>query len=317
MAERRYPGTVLEFEAEFATEEACRAYLEQTRWPDGFVCPACGCGRGWQVARGGLWFCAACSRQTSVTAGTIFEGTRKPLRMWFRAMWLVTNQKHGVSALGLQRALGLRSYETAWAWLHKLRRAMVRPGRDRLAGRVEVDESYVGGVEKGVHGRQTFTKAIVAIAVETEDRGFGRVRLQRIADVTAESLEPFVSSTVEPGSTVCTDGWGGYGRLARLDYKHEVVNIKASGDPAHVLLPAPHRVASLLKRWWLGTHQGAISRRQLDYYLDEFTFRFNRRRSRRRGMLFYRLVQQAVATEPVPLKSLISSRPQGTEGSEE
>jgi len=222
-------------------------------------------------------------------------------------MWLVTNQKHGMSALGLQRALGLSSYQTAWAWLHKLRRAMVRPGRNRLQGAVEVDETYVGGAEKGVSGRKTFKKAIVAIAAEVNDSGIGRIRLQRVADVSASSLEAFVEGAVETGTTVRTDGWRSYNGLPSLGYPHEVVNLSASCDPAHVLLPAPHRVASLLKRWWLGTHQGAIAPRQLDYYLDEFTFRFNRRTSRKRGMLFYRLAQQAVATAPAAYKGLLKT----------
>lgn len=300
---------MLDFEREFATDAACRAYLERLRWPDGFRCPACGAGRGWRVARGGLWFCAECRRQTSATAGTIFEGTRKPLRMWFRAMWLVTNQKHGVSALGLQRALGLKSYQTAWAWLQKLRRAMVRPGRDRLSGRVEVDETYVGGVEPGVHGRQTLTKAIVAVAVEYDDGGLGRIRLRRVADISAESLRVFIDGAVEPGSVVRTDGLPSYKWLAGAGYRHEVINLSASADPAHVLMPGVHRAASLLKRWWLGTHQGAITPEHLDYYLDEFTFRFNRRRSRQRGMLFYRLVQQAVGTDPAPYATLIKPEP--------
>jgi transposase-like protein len=309
VAEPPYAWTVLDFEREFATEAACRAYLEQVRWPDGFRCPACGADRGWRVARGGLWFCAACRRQTSATAGTIFEGTRKPLRMWFRAMWLVTNQKHGVSAMGLQRALGLKSYQTAWAWLQKLRRAMVRPGRDRLSGAVEVDETYVGGVERGVHGRQTLTKAIVAVAVEYDDEGLGRARLRRVADASAQNLGPFVQEAVEPGSLVHTDGWPSYGGLTKLGYRHKVTNLSASGDPAHVLMPGVHRVASLLKRWWLGTHQGAITPEHLDYYLDEFAFRFNRRRSRQRGMLFYRLAQQAVETDPAPYVKLIRPQP--------
>jgi transposase-like protein len=220
-------------------------------------------------------------------------------------MWYVTNQKHGVSALGLQRALGLGCYQTAWAWLHKLRRAMVRPGRDRLAGEVEVDESYVGGKETGVSGRQTTKKSVVAIAAEVRGRGIGRIRMSRVDDASAESLVPFVEASVRPGTVVRTDGWRGYAGLKSLGYEHHPRNIAASGDPAHVVMPRVHRVASLLDRWWLGTHQGAISAKHIDYYLDEFTFRFNRRTSRARGLLFYRLMQQALQVNPVPYKSLI------------
>ena len=200
--------------------------------------------------------------------------------------------------MSVQRVLGLKSYKTAWSWLHKLRRAMVRPDRDRLLGVVEVDEMYVGGVEKGVHGRKTEKKAIVACAVEVVDeKRLGRVRLRQVADVSGEALRPFVQEAVEPGSSVLTDGWGGYSGLSGLGYDHMIINQSASPDPAHVLMPAVHRIAALLKRWLAGTYQGAVSREHLDYYLDEYAFRFNRRGSRSRGLLFYRLLQQAVQTE--------------------
>ena len=294
-----YPNDLLEFEARFATEEACRAYIAHVRWPEGFRCPLCGSDRGWPTGRDALWECAICHRQTSITAGTIFEGTRKPLRHWFRAMWLITSEKNGISALGLQRQLGFKRYETVWTWLHKLRRAMVRPGRDRLSGRVEADETYVGGQEEGVHGRQTETKAIVVIAAEECGRGIGRIRMKRIPDVSGDSLLRFLEEAVSPGSTVHTDAWKGYDGVGAKGFGHEVTNLSRSERLAHELLPRVHRVASLLKRWWLGTHQGAIRSSHLDYYLDEFTFRFNRRTSRKRGKLFYRLMQQAVVTAPV------------------
>lgn len=303
-----YPRTLQEFSEWFPSEEACAQYLRRLRWPDGFRCPGCGGDKGWPTTRDQLR-CAKCQRQTSVTAGTIFEGTRKPLQMWFLTMWYVTNQKLGGSALGMQRILGLGSYQTAWTWLHKMRRAMVRPGRDQLAGRVEVDETYVGGDEENVRGRQTETKAIVAVAIEVlEPRGFGRVRLRRIADVSAASLTPFVCEVVAPGSVVHTDGWRGYNQLAQHGYSHERSILATSNNPAHVVMPAVHRVASLLKRWLLGTHQGAVSAKHLDYYLDEFTFRFNRRTSRARGLLFYRLVAQAVQVDPVHYKQLVGGK---------
>jgi hypothetical protein len=304
-----YPGTWAALLEWFPDEAACLAYLDRLRWPDGFVCPRCGAVKGWRLADG-RWSCGGCARKVSVTAGTIFHRTRTPLRTWFAAVWFVTSQKHGVSALGLQRALGLGSYDTAWAMLHKLRRAMVRPGRERLRGDVEVDETYVGGEEPGVHGRQTRRKSIVAIAVEVhQPRGFGRARLQRVPDVSGASLVPFVCSVVEPGSVVRTDGWGAYNTLPDHGYTRSRTVLSASPDPAHVSMPAVHRVASLLKRWLLGTHQGSVQPEHLDAYLDEFTFRFNRRTSRRRGLLFYRLLEQAVVTEPAPYRAIVGGNP--------
>ena len=297
-----YPRTVSEFEARFATEDACRVYLRRLRWPDGFRC-RCGETKAWWTARG-LWQCAACGAQTSVTAGTVFQDTRKPLRLWFHAMWWVTGQKTGASALGLQRLLGLGSYETAWTWLHKLRRAMVRPGRDRLSGRVEVDESFVGGVG-GAQGRSPATKALIVIAAEEVGHGIGRIRLRRIPDGSADSLQAFVKEAIEPGSLVHTDGWHGYDRLKAAGYRHRVTLLRGRDDLASKCLPRVHRVVSLLKRWLLGTHQGAVNSAHLDYYLDEFTFRFNRRTSRHRGQLFFRLAQQAVAVEPAPYSRLV------------
>ena len=299
-----YPRNLTEFEARFPGDEACREYLFRLRWPEGFRCPRCGGGKAWPVRRV-LFECAHCGAQVSVTAGTIFQDTRLPLTLWFRAMWWVTAQKNGASALGLQRILGLGSYKTAWAWLHKLRRAMVRPGRERLQGWVEVDETYVGGLEEGVSGRQTETKALVAVACEQDGPGMGRVRLRRIADASAASLHKFLEESIEPGSVVHTDGWEGYTGLEAKGYRHKVTILQGRQATPSQLMPRVHRVASLLKRWLLGTHQGAVSREHLDYYLDEFTFRFNRRKSASRGKLFYRLVEQAVAVDPAPYKSMI------------
>lgn len=221
-------------------------------------------------------------------------------------MWYVTSQKSGGSALGLKQVLGLGSYQTAWSWLHKMRRAMVRPDRDRLQGYVEVDETYIGGEEQGGRGRLTEKKAIVIIAVEIHfPMGFGRVRMRQVADVSAASLTQFVCDEVETGATVHTDGWSGYNELPGYGYKHEKTVLSATGDPAHIHMPAVHRVASLLKRWLIGTHQGSASSQHLNYYLDEFTFRFNRRSSRSRGLLFYRLMQQAVQEAPAPYRLLV------------
>ncbi len=302
-----YPRNWHELLEWFPDEGACLRYLERMRWGDGFVCRFCGVvGGGWWQMADGLRRCVACRAETSVTAGTIFAGTRTPLQSWFAAVWYVVNQKQGVSALGLQRVLGLGSYQTAWAWLHKLRRAMVCPGRAALDGTVEVDETLVGGVKPGKRGRGANGKALVVIAVEVHESGPGRVRMRRIPDASAGTLSEFVLDHVARGSEVHTDAWGGYNDVGRYRFSHVVTNISASGDPAHVVMPEVHRVASLLKRWLLGTHQGAVSHDQLDYYLDEFTFRFNRRRSRHRGLLFYRLLEGAVVTDPHPYKALTS-----------
>lgn len=296
---------MVQFRDRFATEEACSAYLTGLRWPDGFVCPGCGA-RAWEMSRG-LFLCRRCRRQVSVTSGTIFHGSRKPLRVWLEAIWHITEQKHGANALGLQRILGFGSYHTAWRWLHRLRRAMVRPGRDRLRGTVEVDETYIGGTRPGKPGRGAEGKAIVLIAVEDTSipgvtaQGMGRIRLARVPDASSASLNAFLQVNVSPGSRVRTDGWSGYTPMPSGAYMHEVVGSKD--------LNICHLVASLLKRWLLGTYHGAVRHHQLDYYLDEYTFRFNRRKSASRGKLFYRLVQQAVKVDPIPGQAIVGGSP--------
>lgn len=297
-----YPKTLSELEAEFSTEDACREYLARLRWPEGYRCPRCQGRKAWED-RGGLFRCTDCDYKVSVTAGTIFERTRKPLVTWFRTIWLVTSQKNGASAKGIQRVLGLGSYETAWTWLHKLRRAMVRPGRDRLRGSVDVDETYVGGERPGKRGRGAEGKALVLIAAQHDGDGIGRIRLTRVPDLLGETFGRAVRTMVAPGSTVRTDGLKSYTGLKRLHLEHEIV--RQDETVGKNLLPRCHRVASLLKRWLLGTHQSYVSPEHLDYYLDEFTFRFNRRTSTHRGMLFYRLLQQAMATGPATYERIV------------
>jgi len=300
-----YPHTLLELEKRFSTNEACRAYLFALRWPDGWACPHCGGRRAWAVRRD-LWRCGDCRHEASVTAGTIFQDSHLPLTTWFRAMWQVTSQKTGVSALGLQRVLGLGSYKTAWALLHKLRRAMVRPGRDRLRGVVEVDETYWGGEEEGMIGRKTEAKSLIIVAAEEDGHGIGRIRLRHIQELTRASLHGFIAEAIEPASTVRTDGLPAYLELTGYTHDRQVQRNQPEGEH---LMPRVHRVVSLLKRWMLGTHQGAIGAAHLDYYLDEFTFRFNRRKSSSRGKLFYRLAQQAVQVQPVPFAGLLKPQP--------
>jgi len=292
-----YPMNVIEFERQFSTEEACLQYLAQLRWPEGYRCPRCQHRKAWLTKRS-LFHCAACGYETSVIAGTIFQDTRKPLQLWFRAIWYIVGQKNGVSAKGLQRVLGFTRYETIWIWLHKLRIAMVRPGRERLSGTVEVDETYIGGERPGKRGRGAAGKSLVLIAVEDKGKQIGRIRLRRIPNASANNLILAVKVWLEPGSLGRTDGWGGYGPVSEEGFGHTI--IRKSADVGENLLPLVNRGASLLKRWLLGTHQGAVRPSHLDYYLDEFTFRFNRRKSYSRGKLFFRLLQQAVCIAPVP-----------------
>lgn len=219
-------------------------------------------------------------------------------------MWSIASQKYGANALGIQRVLGLGSYHTAWEWLHKLRRAMVRPGREKLSGIVEVDETYVGGQKPGKRGRGAEGKALVMIAVEDKNElGFGRIRLGRVEDASSNSLTKFIADNVEVGSTVRTDGWKGYNDLIEKGYEHVVQ--REMGEVGEEMLPLAHRIASLMKRWMMGTYQGAVREQHIDYYLDEYTFRFNRRTSASRGKLFYRLVQQAILVDPVPASLIV------------
>ena len=293
-----FPTTLVEFTERFGTEEACRAYLIQQRWPEGFICHRCGHDRATHLADWDLWECRICHHQTSLIADTTFRGTRKPLRLWFLAMYLVTTSKGGISARELQRQLGLKAYQTAWTWLHKLRAAMRNPDRTPLEGEVEVDEAYVGGLEEGVSGRQTLRKATVACAVERKAHGLGRVRLEVVQNAGRASMEGFIKAKVKAASTTITDGWRAYSRLSKAGYTHVRYVISASGKTASELLPGIHRVISLLKRWLLGTHQGAVSSKHLQAYLEEFTFRFNRRTAHSLTHAFQRLAEGIVRSAP-------------------
>lgn len=294
----------MELEKKFATDKQCREYLYQIRYRDGFSCPGCGFNKTWHTGRG-KFQCQSCGKDTSVMAGTIFQDTHIPLTLWFRAIWYIVAQKHGTNALNLQSILGLGSYRSAWTMLHKLRRAMVRPGRDKLQGRIEVDEAYIGGVHHGgKRGRGAENKVLVAVAVEVNNNKVGRVRLQVIEDASAESLHTFVKGAAQDGSTIITDGWSGYNGLSEKGYIQEV---KQQTDDES-LLPHVHTTISLLKRWLLGTLQGSCSREYFSYYLDEYTFRYNRRKSRSRGLLFLRLLENAVQIETTTYKQLTSTQ---------
>jgi len=298
-----YPRTYQEFRSWFPDDAACVEFLEQLRWREGFSCPRCGCGEAWHTRRAHR-MCADCGLKTSATAGTIFHRSHSPLSTWFAAIWFVTSQKNGVSAQGLQDALGFKSYETAWAWLHKLRRAMVRPERDLLGGVVELDQSFLGGKGKGKAGAGT-AKAPVTIAVERIETGrLGRVRLELAGLPGSMDQIEFAKEVIAPGTEVHTDGASVFRRLTEHGFTHHPTPGYLATD-LDAVMPGPHLVSSLLKRWTAGTLHHRVSHAHLPYYLDEFTFRFNRRTSRARGLLFYRLLQQAADTDPHPLKELI------------
>lgn len=297
-----FPKNLVEFERKFGTEEACREYLRVQRWPNGFRCPRCGHHRGWTNKRN-LVECSNCHHQTSLTAGTIMQGTRKPLWMWFRTMWWVCTQKTGMSAAGLKRIMGLKSTQTAWVWLQKLRRAMVRAGRERLSGKIQVDDAFIGGEEPAVKGRQSFKKARIVVAVEIKERGhgLGRIRIQHIPDFSTTSLVPFVTQSIDEGSVVETDGWKGYNPIEEMGFQRVIQKVNSSPENP---LPHVNRVVSLLKRWLLGTHQGRITSKHLQHYLDEFVFRHNRRKSKHVGLLFQRILKQCSETTPVSYRTI-------------
>ena len=303
-----------EFIKQFATEEQCRDYLFSLRWPEGFVCPKCKRDVAPWPVRNTLYECSACGHQASVIAGTVFQDTRKPLREWFIAIWWMTTQKNGASASGLQQVLGLRSYQTAWTWLHKIRTAMVNPNRGKLFGDVEVDETYIGGLESdGKRGRGTENKVLVVIAVELKSkepgkkgrRAMGRTRIEVVPDASKESLQRLIKRNVEKGSVVLTDGWSSYSSIGKEGYSHVVPKKYEVADEKN-MMPHAHLLASLLKRWILGTHQGAIQDKHIQAYLDEYVFRFNRRTAAKRGLLFYRLLENAMQTQPITYRDLVT-----------
>jgi transposase-like protein len=306
---RDLPGDLPTFLVRFGTDAQCRAYLALGRWPDGFRCASCGHARAYGHHVRLIEECAACGKQHSLLAGTIFEQTKTGLARWFLAIWLVTSSKGGISAMELQRQMGFGSYQTAWSWLHKIRKAMVRPDRKPLAERVEADETLVGGVRPGKRGRGAAGKTVVAGAVEAaagkgRGRRLGRLRLQSVADASAASLEGFLAANVAPPAAVTTDGWPGYAGLGQAGYHHETINLTAGWGDAVLRLPAIHLVFGLAKRWLLGTHHGAVSTKHLQAYLDEYVFRFNRRTANSIGHRFARLVEQAGLTPPATYRAI-------------
>ena len=297
-----YPKNWEQFIDWFHDNEACLDYIYKIRWPNGFICPRCHVNKAPYKLKNGTLKCAACRKEMSVTSGTIFNKTRTSLNDWFGAAWYITNQKNGISALGVHRLLGFGSYQTSWALLHKLRSAMVNPEREKLSGLVEVDETLIGGVvpRKSIKNHSHKSKAVVLVAVELlEPKGFGRIRLRHVSAATKDNIEQFIIDVVKPGSVIYSDGSPVYNCAKENGFTHHKTVHLGSYIAAHITMPGVHRVASLLKRWLLGAYQGAIQEKQLEYYLDEYTFRFNRRKSKSRGLLFYRLLEQAVITAPL------------------
>ena len=303
-SEAAFPENMMDFLERFATEKACLAYLCKVRWPQGFVCPECAGRQGWKTNRGTV-FCGQCQKQTSPTARTILHHSRTALRKWFLAAWLLCTQKTGVSAKTLQRELKV-GYKTAWLMLQKLRQATIRADRSQLTGRVEVDETFVGGQESGVVGRQAGDKALVVIAVELEGKKVGRVRLRLIPDASGASLVGFLKDCVTPGTTVHTDDWNGYNGVRAAGFVHRVNVLQGDAERVRKFFPHVHLVASLLKRWLLATHQRRVEKAHLQVYLDEYAFRFNRRRSKHVGKIFYRLMEQMVLRKAKGYKDIVN-----------
>jgi len=270
-----FPTSILDFQNRFATETACYEFLRQSRWPDGFECPACKSPTAYDRADRWGVECSKCGRCTSVTAGTVMHRTHMPIRIWMWAAWLMVTSKRGVSALELQRQLGLKTYQTAFQMLHKLRAAMVAPERSKLKGTIEVDESYIGGPEEGTPGRGALTKVLIVGAIECRESKPTRLRLRVIEKADATELRRFIHDVTEPGSTIQTDGNPAYGDLR--DRKHVIFIAGKDGLKQDDVLPCYHTAIGNLKALLLGTHHGAMREKHLQAYLNEFAFRFNRR----------------------------------------
>ena len=298
-----YPKNQIEFNNMFKTEQNCVDYLESIRWPQGFECPVCGSIRYWKKSNK-RFECIDCHKETTVTNGTIFHKSTKPLHIWFHAIWWIVAQKNGVSAKGLMKILGFGSYKTSWIWLHKFRRLMIMSGRTKLKGVVEVDEVFIGGKKSGKRGRGAEGKSIIAVAVEVKGEKTGRVRLAKIQDASSKSLIGFIENNIEKSSIVITDEWPSYNKLSSMEYTHKTEKATIDDDKEEIL-PNVNKIASLLKRWLLGTHQSYLNKNKLGYYLDEYVFRYNRRLSTSRGLLFLRLIEQAVKTKPVTYNEII------------
>lgn len=297
-----FPKDLPSFEKRFCSDETCRDYLFKLKWPDGFSCPKCGRQKFWWTSKHKL-HCSGCGHQASVTVGTVMENTKKPLSLWFKAIFLVAFQKSGINAVNLKNLLGFGSYQTAWSWLQKIRRAMVRQDREKLGFQVEkvqADETYVGGKKPGKRGRGADGKYPMAVAVEiNEPKGMGRLRMRVLNNCSTYELSSFLLNNVECGTTVITDDWSGYNLAHLAGFTREIVEDVNEG------LKCVHLAVSLFKRWLLGIHQGSVGPKNLQYYADEFVFRFNRRKSKNRMKVVSRLFEQVVKTAAVTYNELV------------
>lgn len=302
-----YPKNLREFDKTYRDDEACLVFLEELRWGNGFECQACGGDKYWLISAG-LRKCKTCLFANSVKVGSIFESSKLPLKTWFYGIWWMTSQKTGVSALSLQKNLGLGSYRTAWLLLHKIRNSMIHADRSLLHGEVEVDEAFIGGIRSGKRGRGAEGKELIVIAAECSgEKRVGRVRIQRVPNASTKNLETFILANVASGSTIHTDGWRSYNDVGKLGYKH--LPRKSATVHPDELLPRINTVTALLKRWLLGTLHGRLDPKHMDNYFEEFVFRFNRRTSKVRGLLFQRVLENSMRVSPTPYKEIISRKP--------
>jgi hypothetical protein len=306
-----FPKNEVDFDRRFHSEQACLDYLYQLRWPEGFRCSRCSHNEFWKSSRG-LYLCRQCNHQQSVTAGTIFHGTRKPLTLWFKALWWFSTRKASVNATALQELLGLGSYQTAWCWLQKLRTCTVFPGRSKLSGTIEVDECFLGSARSGKRGRGAEHKCKVVVAIERKGRKLGRLRMQVIEHCSTNELTSFAKENITIGSQVTTDGWFAYRGLVDKGYVHKAI-VQSKTDDKESVLPGVHLVTSLVKRVILGTFQGRFDPQYLQRYLDEYVFRFNRRTCKAVGKRFWRIMQQATQSAPVARKDLMLAPASGFE----
>ena len=292
---RNFPKTAQDFEARFMTEEDCRAYWIEARWGGQPACSECESKRVWSERKGTLYECIDCGHQTSLTSGTLLQGTRKPFKTWFRAVFEISSRRNGISAKELQRILGFGSYETAWTWLLKLRAALVRPDREPLSSKVQIDEAFVGGIRGG--------KSMVLVATETD----GRVRLAHAENNDEATLKRFADAEIATDAAVTSDGLASY----------NAESLGARPHAAFVQTPAERRISdtlqnvhwtvSALKRWLLGTHAGAVQPKHLQAYLDEFVFRYNRRKTKGVGRIAARTIANLVVTAPMTMRQLVEN----------
>jgi len=299
-----FPKTEVEFDARFSDEESCRAYLKEARLQEGWCCEKCGHHGFWHSKRD-LYICERCEHQHSLTSGTMFHRSRKPLTMWFKVIWWYTTRKSGVNAKNLQELLGI-SYPTAWSWLQKLRMNSNRPDREKLSGQVEVDEFYLGGEKQGKAGRGSENKIKVIVAVEKKNNKIGRIRMKHIPSCDADNLKAFIDEHISAGSKIITDGWSGYLPLKKADeFDHQRLLASISEQD---VTPGVHRVASLFKRVVLGTYQGNVSPKHAQRYLDEYVFRFNRRKSKSVGLKFFRLLQLVAVSTAISFENIVKTQ---------